>query len=309
MKKLMIIVLMLFFMTPMVLKACTLANPPSGFEIEIKNCEYGDDAEYYFDVLFEKEGQDYNTFLKLNQVNQSFGDVEPTTLEEPLDYMSIDNDFISYLGYSSNVKSAYHNGCFQGILIDQIFEKNDPNPYEYDDFKLIVLDEDFNEIHRSQVFKKNILPGEGENYTRFIYNPVTNEFELEEREMSFPTIEDCGLFYSNPGLWAFLGFGMIGLIILVLLIELITYIKIDLNLKLAVFIISLDIFIFMSIMFMQTFMILQTVFGASFALALQALKYYVIKTETTISKILLIVFSCIIAVLPLLMYLLQLYLW
>ncbi len=222
MKRIFILLLMIIGISPFIVKACSLAAPQSGFEIQISGCEYDDDKEYLFDVLFEKDSIDpdlYNSSINLEQINEIWGDQIPETLDQELPYQNIDNEFISLLGYGYELDYSYHNGCYQMILRDQIDEQGDENPYQYEDFKIVVLDMDYNVIYTSEVFSKTELPGFGSTYSRFIYSPETNTVTTEEHDMYYPSIDDCGMFYSNTGLWMFLTFGFLGVIILVSLSE------------------------------------------------------------------------------------------
>ena len=221
MKKILFLLILIIGLSPLLVGACTLAATPSGFDIKITDCDYTEEKEFMFDIVFEKDtaNEEFNNTINYAQMSEVWGVTVPETLGNELSYLSIDNDFISLLAYSFDLNEAYQGTCNQTMLEYQIEGQGDINPYMYEDFKVVVLDMEFNVLYTSETYNKEVLPGFGSTYSIFIYDSELNTVTTEERDMIYPTIDDCGMFYSNRGLWVVLTIGLFGLLITLVISE------------------------------------------------------------------------------------------
>lgn len=213
MKKMILFIVLLFGVSLISVEACTLAPAPSGFNLSVKDCDYGDQQEYLFDILFEKDGYDgmYSDTIDLTNYTDAWGNRPNDNqhiLTEALPYMSLDNDYISLIGYAFELEYFYHNGCYQMILRDGYTEDLNNTVYTYGDFKIIVLDMDYNILYTSEVYSSDVLPHPNKDtYFRFEYDSLLNEIKTIEEDMFIPNPADCEMFQGSSGWFYVILFG------------------------------------------------------------------------------------------------------
>lgn len=173
---------------------CDMEPTPSGVIVSIADCEYAEEREYYIDVVVEKSTTNplaYTETVDVDNINYVW-ETESDLL--PLPYQDFNNEYISVLGYDLIYEQSFGENCYFRYIPTYIEDETDIDPYYFENFKIVIIDTDFNVVFTSDTYSSELLPNpENDIYWTFVYYPGSDSMTTVGYDMFISEPESCGM--------------------------------------------------------------------------------------------------------------------